>query len=473
MAAKKKKRGWIALIVILVILALPPVAVWYYAKTCAFDIDAVRAEQTAVTETVSPAIDGGSVSVFYSPARVYELVGTDGINGIWDEALGGALKGAVRLDTFAVEPHDGMSDVYARVTLFGLLPVTLRAEADVTAQNSDIGVWIESLDIGTKFSVPIEKIGLSRSVTLTPSAPVDGISVSADGYTVSYRFLQEHFLSDLKGNAELLESYTRFCPEAAAIDETVRLWNENASLSGSKLCSTVGSREELTRVLALAVSSGTDNFLRTMSAFERDTLFPGAQEAIAGEKRRYLDETADAYRALSEEADTAVSFADDRRFYVADGSVMLRARRIRESTPVDIAAVMTDCSLLSPAESRYVLLYWTDAPVPPASTDGQTFKNLEAKDLRTSGMLLLKAKQHYAPALVTRFAGSLPCLLYRGADGELVLNELTEETYVSLMEDAGLLLLDDLQTGSGSLYGAPAGCDGLPGYRIIRLPQAD
>lgn len=467
MAAKKKKRGWVALIIILVLLALPPAALYLYTKTCAFDVDAVRSKQTAAEQIADTAIDDGSVSVFYSPARVYELISTDDING----SLEGMLHGAVRLDTFAVEPADDRTAVYARVTLMGFLPLTLRAEADITAQNSLIGVWIDSLELGTKFSVPIEKIGLSRSFTLSPSAPVDGLTVSPDGFTVSYRFLQEHFLADLMPDTELQQTYARFCPEGAADDPLFRLWDGNASLSGNTVRSAVKDRDGLCGILALASASSAENFLRTLSEFESETLFPGAKEAIAAKKELYRTEAADAYRALTKDVDIFVSYAADKRFYISDEAVMLRAKRVNDSTPVDPAEAMTDCPLLSPAESRYVLIYWENAPVPPASGDGQTLGSLEAKELLKKGVLLLNRRSHYAPALVTRFAGVLPCLLYRGANGETVITELSEETYTALIEKAGLLLLDTYQADAGIPYDAPSDTGDQSGYRIISLPR--
>lgn len=463
---KKKGGGLVALVIILILLALPFVAVYVYTKNCAFDVAAIRAAQTESLQAAGDAIDFGSVSVFYSPARVYELVDNDTLN----EKLNETLHGTVALNSFAIEPGDGRCTVYADVSVLGILPLTLRAEADVTAQNSDIGVWFETLELGTKISVPLEESGINRTVTLTPSAPVINVQTSADGFTVSYRFLQEHFLSGLKQDTALTEAYSLFCPAEADGDWAYALWASGSTLSRDKLCSNITTRAELTDVLALANDATADNFLRNLSAFESDTLFPGAAEAVSARKAQYRDAAAQAYRDLTDTATAVASYSPGQTYYVTNESVMLRAKRVADNTTVTADIVTPGCSLIDTEQSRFVLLYFEKAPVPPASDDAQQLKNIEAKEFLTKGILLIKRTVHFAPALITRFAGEIPCILYRDTDGNTVFSHISEEAYAAFTENgAGLVLLDDYQTGTGIVFSAPAGAEDLPGYRFIDI----
>ena len=463
---KQKHPGLIILLVFLILIALLAGAIYWYATRYAYDVDGILSEQTEVTQTVGKAYVSGSVSVFYSPARVYEKIDLSAVN----EALKQTLHGAATLEAYALVPGEEGQDcvIYARMKLLGLLPLTLRAEADISAQSGNIGVWLNALNIGTELAVPLDKINLTRSFTLSASAPVSAVSAQVEGFTVSYRFLQEHFLTDAEPDTELAALYARFCPALYAEDATMQIWAEQSTLTRGDFCSLATDADTLCALLALAKPAIRENFFRTLSDFERETFLPNAEDTIDALRAAYTREIADAYTRLNDTVTAVENCCADKKLVVSSKAVMLRAKHINDSTlyrPDDF--IQTE--LIDPAESRLVLLYSEAATVKPNFDSSATLGSLESNEVKTAALLVLKRKCLYAPALVTRLSGTGPCLLYRGENGEIVLSLLTEDTYASLIEAAGLLLLEDYQTGRGVTYDAPA--EDLPGWRLIEAAE--
>ena len=369
---------------------------------------------------------------------------------------------------------DGRLTVYARCRTVGL-PLSYRAACAVSWQDGALVLTPEKVWIGRNLSLPKsrwpdlfeEPLRLSldsMDASVTDAATegdalvlrLEGIRSSLSGQLVSDDGMLEalRVFGGLDTDNEIVAFYLSLDGDAVPMEDARAL-----CLAGED------AYASLTELLAYSLPESVPSVWESRGDFLRRTLGRPLSERAA-RSRGELDSWIDAEQLRYEKLLTSV-----REMYKSGALAIGRNGfvTVNGQQPLDPGSLTT--LSVTATDCRFVLLYSPNAPrelcigdMPVIDALARTEKDVMADRLVSGGV--------YDLGVALTSEGGVPLLLSRKADGTIVLREIGQDLYVSLLVERGIPVLDmDTLPGDTAEYARPAG-EGYSGA-VILAPVRD
>lgn len=405
----------------------------------------------------------GTLTVRLTREDIYWYARRCGIMDAVEERLAGC--GA---SSMGFRLADSRLTVYTRIRTLGLLPLSYRAECDVSWDGSALVVSPQRVWLGQRISLPEsrwpelygDELRLSmEDVTST----VVGACLRGDALELRLEGLRSRTFGQLRADRSLLEAMRVFSPPE--VDEAVVSWlaglpeDEISMDQARELClSTKDVVRSVTELLACAESESVPSVWEAMDDFVRRVWGRSLSESAAL-RREALDAYLNGEQSKYEKLLSAV-----REMYKSGSLAIAETGFTAAGKPLDpgsltsLSATATDCR---------VVFLWARSRTESLCTEGMPCVDDVPRAGRRVMEGLLTPGAVYDLGVALTSEGGVPLLLHRSADGSFVMREIGESLYVSLLvEHSNPVLCMDRLPVPGARLPRPAG-EGWTGGLIL------